>query len=145
MNNMDLNEIIAYPTKREDWLKTVLIGGVLTFFSVLLIPVFVVFGYVVRTVRYSLEGEPEPPAFEEWGELLVDGVQAWVISLLYMLVPLIIAGVTIGGRQRGIGVGIEDDPQRRLANRSMESGEVEARQLSSGTLLRIVIALVPNV
>lgn len=107
MKNMDFNEIVAYPTKRDDWLKTVLIGGALTFFSVLLIPVFVVYGYVVRTVRYSLEGEPEPPAFDDWGTLLIDGLQAWVISLIYFLIPLLVFGVTVGGSIVAIATGTD--------------------------------------
>lgn len=94
---MDFNELLTYPMEREDWPKTVLIGGVLSFFGFLLLPLFIVYGYVVRTINESLAGNPEPPAFGEWGELLVDGLQAWIIGIIYLLVPLIVAAVTIGG------------------------------------------------
>lgn len=83
--------------ERDDWLKTVLIGGVLTFFGFLLIPLFVVYGYVVETIRTSIEGERSPPAFGDWWSLLVDGLKAWVIGLVYLLVPVIVAWITVGG------------------------------------------------
>lgn len=102
-----LSEVVTYPMEREDWLKTVLIGGVLAWFGFLLVPLFLVYGYVVRAIRASLEEDPRPPAFEEWGELFVDGFKAWVIGLVYMLVPLIVAGVTIGGSIATMGTGSE--------------------------------------
>jgi hypothetical protein len=87
----------SYPTNRADWIKTVLIGGVLSFFGILLIPLFVVYGYVIRVVRATIDGEDEPPVFEEWGDLLVEGLKAWLIGVVYMLVPLIVGLVLIGG------------------------------------------------
>lgn len=94
---MEIASIVRYPTQREEWLKTVLIGGVLIFFGFLLVPLFLVYGYLVRTIRRSLSQDSTPPAFGNWGELLVDGLQAWVISLVYLLVPVIVAAFTIGG------------------------------------------------
>ncbi|MGM0715962.1 MAG: DUF4013 domain-containing protein [Halobacteriota archaeon] len=104
---MDFNEILTYPMQSDDWVKTTLIGGILIFLGVFLIPLFVVYGYVVRTVRGSFAGETAPPAFGEWGELLVDGAKAWAISFVYLLVPLVVAGVTIGGSIAAIATGSE--------------------------------------
>lgn len=104
---MEFDKIATYPMERDDWLKTLLIGGVLILFGVLLVPLFIVYGYLVRTIRESIAGEPKPPAFDGWSELLVDGVQAWVISIVYLLVPLIVAGVTIGGSIAAIATGSE--------------------------------------
>jgi len=94
---MELNAIATYPTNRADWIKTVLIGGILIFLGFLVVPIVLVYGYVVQTMRGSLAGESEPPAFEEWSELAVDGVKAWVIAIVYQLIPLIVASVTVGG------------------------------------------------
>jgi len=102
---MDFNESITYPRQREDWVKTVLIGGVLTFLAFLLIPVFIVYGYVVMAIRNSLSGDTAPPAFDDWGTLLVDGIKAWIIGLVYLLIPLIVAWVTIGGSIAAVGTG----------------------------------------
>lgn len=90
-------DVFTYPTRREDWIKTVLIGGFLLVLSVVIIPVFIAYGYVVRTIQARLDGNAEPPAFEGWIDLLVDGFQAWVIGIIYLLVPTIIAVLTVGG------------------------------------------------
>lgn len=92
-----LGDAISYPMEREDWIKNVLIGGVLVLFGFLLIPMFLVYGYVVRAIRNSIEGRPEPPAYDEWGSLLVEGLQAWIIGLVFMIVPLVVGAVTVGG------------------------------------------------
>ena len=102
---MDFNEIITYPMEQDDWIKTVLIGGVLVFFGFLLIPLFIAYGYIVRTIQDTLAGGVEPPVFDEWGKLLVDGIQAWVISIVYLLIPLVVAGVTIGGAIAAMATG----------------------------------------
>lgn len=104
---MDINRVVTYPMESDDWMKTLVVGGVLVFFGFLLIPLFVAYGYVVRAMRHSLDEQPEPPVFDDWGELLVDGVKAWGISLVYMLVPLVVAGLTIGGSIAAMATGNE--------------------------------------
>lgn len=91
-----IEDAITYPTESDDWIVTVLIGGVLSFLGFLIIPVFIVYGYLVRAIRANLEGEPEPPTFGDWGELIVDGLKVFVIGLVYMIVPLIVMFVTVG-------------------------------------------------
>lgn len=104
---MDFNRVLTYPMEGEEWMKTVLVGGLLVFFGFLLVPLFVAYGYLVRVVRHELDMEPEPPVFEDWGELLVDGGKAWAISFVYMLVPLVVAGVTVGGSLAAMATGNE--------------------------------------
>jgi hypothetical protein len=94
---MTFEDALSYPRAHDDWLKTVLIGGVLTLLSVFLIPTILVYGYVVRAIRDSLDGVEEPPQFEDWGPLFVEGLQAFVVGLVYMLVPLVVTGITVGG------------------------------------------------
>ena len=91
------SDALSYPMEREEWYMIVLIGGVLSLLAFLILPILIVNGYVVRVIRFRLAGDPEPPAFEEWGTLLVDGIQVLIISIAYMLVPLIVAGITVGG------------------------------------------------
>lgn len=104
---MDFNKVVKYPMESEDWVRTLAIGGVLFFLSFLLVPLFVAYGYLVRTMRRSLAQDPEPPVFDDWGELLVDGVKAWVIGVVYMLVPLVVAALTIGGSITAMATGNE--------------------------------------
>jgi hypothetical protein len=92
-----IEETLTYPMEDDDWTVTVLIGGVLSLLSFLVVPGFFVYGYLVRAVRERADGATQPPAFDDWGDLLVDGIKAWVIGLVYMLVPLLVFGVTVGG------------------------------------------------
>lgn len=87
---MNLGDIATFPTKSDDWLVTVLIGGVLTFLGFLLLPLFVVWGYFVRVMRGGVQGETESPSFDDWGELLKDGVLAVVIMSVYQIVPMVV-------------------------------------------------------
>ncbi|MGM0590280.1 MAG: DUF4013 domain-containing protein [Halobacteriota archaeon] len=90
-----ISESIGYLRKSEAWVKTLVIGGLLALFSFLLIPVFLVVGYFVRVLQATMRGEEEPPVFDEWGELFVDGLKALVIGVVYSLIPAIIAGAVL--------------------------------------------------
>ncbi|ARS89578.1 DUF4013 domain-containing protein [Natrarchaeobaculum aegyptiacum] len=74
---------IGYPSRRG--LKPLLIGTVFTLFSILIIPAFFVAGYMVRLTRAAIRGEPEPPAFDDWGDIFVDG-----LGLLVVFIPVLI-------------------------------------------------------
>lgn len=100
-----IEDAITYPTERDDWIVTVLIGGVLSLLSFLVVPLFLVAGYVVRAIRANLEGEPEPPSFGDWGELLVEGLKAVVIGFLYMLIPFVVMGFTAGTAMMAMATG----------------------------------------
>lgn len=95
--NVDIETLATYPTESEDWVATVLIGGVLSLLSVLVIPIFLVAGYMVRAIRAGMDDAEEPPVFDEWEELLREGFVAGVIGLIYQLIPLIVLVVFVGG------------------------------------------------
>jgi hypothetical protein len=79
-----------------------LIGGVLLVFFFLLIPVFAFNGYLLRVIGTTVEGESEPPAWDDWGQLIVDGIKFSIVGLVYSIVPLaVIFG--IGGTLLGLG------------------------------------------
>lgn len=84
-------EAVTYPRESDSAVKTIAIGGALLFLSFLVVPVFVVLGYIVRTLRSVLDGEAEPPVFDDWGDLGVDGLKVFVIGFAYSLVPVVIA------------------------------------------------------
>lgn len=97
----------TYPTEQDDWVKTLVIGGVLTFLGFLLLPLFVVEGYVVKTIQDTIEGESTPPAFEDWAQLLSNGFLVFVIGIVYLIIPAIVAFVTIGGSIAAMATGNE--------------------------------------
>jgi hypothetical protein len=102
---IDLERVVTYPTNSDDWIKTILIGGALTLFSVLIVPAFLVYGYVLRVLRAGIAGDEEPPVFDDWGTLLKEGVVAFVIVIIYQLIPLLVFFLTVGGSLAAIGTG----------------------------------------
>ena len=112
-----LEDGLSYPV-RGDWIGRVIIGGVLGFFSWLILPAFLLMGYLVRVLGTTAAGAEEPPEFTGWGDMLVKGVVATVIALAYAIVPFIVYGIfvsvvvgtggLIGGEAGGLlaGVGI---------------------------------------
>ncbi|SDR08353.1 DUF4013 domain-containing protein [Natronobacterium texcoconense] len=74
---------ISYPG-RNGW-KTVFIGGVLGLFFWLIVPALILAGYFVRTTKAAGEGRPEPPEFDDWGGMLVDG-----LGLFLVFIPVIV-------------------------------------------------------
>ncbi|MEF8781317.1 MAG: DUF4013 domain-containing protein [Haloferacaceae archaeon] len=91
-----ITETLGYPMESDSWLMTVLIGGVLLFLSFLFLPVLLVYGYVVQVLRARLQRVPQPPSFENWEKLFVDGLKAFVIGFVYMLVPAVVLFLTVG-------------------------------------------------
>jgi len=94
---MEFERTLRYPVQNDAWKRTVLIGGLLIVVGVLIVPLFAVYGYLVRTIRDSLKGTSTPPIFDDWRSLIIEGAQAWVISVLYLLIPTLVAAVTVGG------------------------------------------------
>jgi hypothetical protein len=95
-----LSDALRYPVAGDGWLRTILIGGLLTILSSLVLPVFLVQGYTVRVLRGVANDDPDPPAFDEWVDLFVDGVKLFVVSLLVAIAVfavLALVGVVFGG------------------------------------------------
>ena len=95
-----LGEALSFPRQHDDWLKTVLVGGVLSVLGAfLVVPVIPVQGYLVRVLESGVRGEETPPVFEDWGELFVNGILLFVIQLAYAIVPvmIILFGVFVVG------------------------------------------------
>ena len=92
-----ITESINYLKDSENGAMTVLVGGLLTLLSFLIVPAFFVTGYLVRVLDRTAEGETEAPSFDDWGALLVDGVKSFVIALVYLIVPIALAAVFVGG------------------------------------------------
>lgn len=89
-----LSDAIEYPMEGEGGLQRLVVGSVVTFVaSVLLLPGILLAGYSVAVCRGVLEGRTEPPAFEDWGALVTDGLSAVAITLLYWVPGLLLGGI----------------------------------------------------
>lgn len=103
----EIEALATYPMESDDWIVTVLIGGLAFVFSFLILPIFAVSGYMVRAIRAGMEGADEPPVFDEWGELLKEGLVAAVISFVYQIIPTIVFIVFVGGSLVSMATGSE--------------------------------------
>lgn len=84
-----LGDAIAFPRSGDDWISTLLIGGVLSLLSLLVLPAFILQGYLVRVLQAAANNEQEAPSFTDWGGLFVDGLKLFVVNLAYSLVFMI--------------------------------------------------------
>jgi hypothetical protein len=84
-----LRTAISYPFESEHSVRTLAIGGILSLLSVLVIPAFLVFGYLLRVIR-AVTADEELPTFDDWVEMGIEGVKLTVILLAYSLVPAVI-------------------------------------------------------
>jgi hypothetical protein len=104
---VDIGEIIGDAVKYpiSDW-KKLLTLGILLLLGFVIIPAFLALGYVFRVLKATIAGFNELPEFDEWGEMLIDGLKVFVVTIAYMIIPLIImlAGVFTGLYGYGLGV-----------------------------------------
>lgn len=112
-----ISEAVGYLRESENAATTVIIGGILSLFGFLIVPLFAVAGYLVRVLDRTASGDDEAPVFDDWGELIVEGAKASVIAFVYALAPMVVlfafglSGVVLGstgnnalGTIGGIGV-----------------------------------------
>jgi hypothetical protein len=89
-----------------------------------------VYGYIIRVIQARYDGDPEPPGFDDWGGLLSDGIQAVIIGFVYLLIPIIVGAVSIGGAILGILTG------------TTEGAAIGFASMAGGFLLSFLLSLV---
>jgi hypothetical protein len=91
---MDLGKAFSFVFDDPDWVQKIVIGGILS-----LIPIigwFLVMGYMIAVGRNVIRGNPQPlPDWADFGQFLVDGLYAFVISLVYALPILILMCIVL--------------------------------------------------
>jgi hypothetical protein len=89
-----IEDSLRYLRSSEQWVKTVLIGGVLMLFAFLVVPLFLAIGYFVRVLRGTMHDDDEPPVFDDWGSMLGEGLKGFAIYFVYGFVPFLIVVAT---------------------------------------------------
>lgn len=92
---------LKYPLSKD--LTPVVVGGVLTLLSVLIVPAIALYGYSFRVGRAAARGDDQVPDYDDWGSLLKNG-------LLYILVFLPFAVVFSIGVSALVGIAAQLDP-----------------------------------
>ena len=85
-----LSDALRYPLEADGWVRTILIGGLLTVLSVLVVPAFLLQGYYVRVLRGVTNDDPIPPVFDEWVDLSVDGLKLIVLNILVVIAVFVV-------------------------------------------------------
>jgi hypothetical protein len=98
---MDIGKSFSFVFEDQRWVNKVLIGGGLVFISFLIVPIFVVLGYMAQLMRNILAGEEQPlPEWTDFGAYLTDGLKLFVVLLIYF-VPYIVLSMLSGIRNVG--------------------------------------------
>ncbi|RLM53606.1 DUF4013 domain-containing protein [Halobellus sp. Atlit-31R] len=104
-----LSDALHYPLDSDDWLRTILVGGLLNVLSVLVVPIPLLQGYYVRVLRGTTDDDSRPPRFDEWGDLFVDGLKLIGVNIavaLVVIVAMFVVGIVTGfGSAIGSGAG----------------------------------------
>jgi hypothetical protein len=101
---MDIGRAFGYVFDDDRWIIKLLIAAAILalgfLFFWLVIPIFLAAfllnGYGIEITRRVINRDPDVlPEWDNWGQLLIDGVKMFVIELVYAL-PIILVGVCLG-------------------------------------------------
>lgn len=99
-------DALTYPTRTDDWTGKLLLGALLGVFAWLIVPLFALMGYYVRTIRATIAGDDELQTFDDWGDLVVEGTKAVAVAVAFLLVPFLLSAIVVGvGGEPGLGGG----------------------------------------
>ncbi len=94
---MEIGEIISdsisFPSR--DWAKILILGIFFLTSFIIIIPIFMVMGYCFRILKSSIAGFNELPDFDMLGEMFIDGLKVFIVTLVYFLIPILV--IIIGG------------------------------------------------
>lgn len=109
---VDFGRCFTFVTEDPEWVTKVLLGGLFTLLSAVLVGVPFIMGYWGRTMKNVAAGQPRPlPAWDDLGGIFSDGLRLVGVYLVYtlglmlvmglvggvLMVPLIALGSTDGG------------------------------------------------
>ena len=83
---MDVAKAFTYITDDERWMGKLGIGVLISLVSFLILPAFLLSGYMVGIARNVMNGEKRPlPEWEDLGTLFMDGLSIVIVSIVYTL------------------------------------------------------------
>lgn len=113
---MNVQRAFTFVFEDKQWITKILIGVLLSLFAWLIIPAFILNGYMIAVVRKVMNGEVEGsplPEWDDWGKLLSDGFFVTVAQLVYTLPFLLIMGIGFMGT---VGFGGLSDMSEGIAS-----------------------------
>lgn len=80
---MDVAKAFTYFAEDERWMGKLVIGVLVSLVSILILPGFLLSGYMVGITRNVMNGEKRPlPEWEDLGTLFMDGLSIIVVSIV---------------------------------------------------------------
>ncbi|WP_455645917.1 DUF4013 domain-containing protein [Methanosphaera sp.] len=80
-------------------MKTLLTMGIMVFLSFLIIPLFMLGGYEYRVIKTAvngmINGDEKLPSFDNWGNMIVDGIKVCIIKIVYSIIPILLTLLSI--------------------------------------------------
>jgi len=90
---MDIGKAFGFVFEDHDWVTKVLIGGVMSLLSPLLIGVFFLAGYSVDLIKNVMNDvDPPLPRWDDLGDKAVKGIKLTVIFLVWAI-PIIAVSI----------------------------------------------------
>jgi len=83
-------DAFRYPLQRR---VNILIGGLLCLSSILVIPAFLIAGYLVRVTADTIVGSDKLPSWSDFGYLFKKGAGAFLIAVVYLFIPVMIIAI----------------------------------------------------
>lgn len=93
-----LRSLIKFPFRGPDWQRRLIIGAGLVLIPLLIpiplirwLPSILLSGYILKVMRQAIKGEELTlPAWEDWGELTLDGLRVTLVNLVYLLPGMLV-------------------------------------------------------
>jgi hypothetical protein len=96
---MDIRKAIVYVFQDPRWLVKIVIGDIMVFLSVLIVPILFLQGYMIEIIRNVMRGEEHPlPEWTDWGARFKDGLNLSIAGLIYtapLWLALCFSGVAV--------------------------------------------------
>ena len=100
---MDISRAFTFVTKDERWVGKIGIGALVSLLGFLIIPIPLLWGYMVGVARNVKDGALNPmPEWDDWGRLFKDGLAIMVAQFVYTL-PFWLLSCVAGAGIVGMG------------------------------------------
>ncbi len=93
---MDITQAFRYIFEDKQWLQKILIGSVLSLFSIFLIPGIFLSGYLIKIMQQVKSNKNSHlPEWNDWPELFNNGLNLYVANLVYSIPILFLSFVML--------------------------------------------------
>lgn len=94
--SFDFVRPLAFVFDDPQWISKILLGALFSLASIVLIGIFIVYGYMARLVRQVIAGMDRPlPDWSDIGDYIAEGVKLFLVTLVYAMPIIFLAFLTV--------------------------------------------------